>query len=396
MYLISELAAKAGISRTTLLYYEKLGLIQGKRLSNGYRQYTERDMQRLFLIQQLQSAGLTLKECQTCLDAKLDKSVLSDRLVLLNEEIEQKIQARDLLLGLLGERSQREMHSVMSESAPDEHLSWLSQQGFDEKEALRIKWLSKDMNEHDKYMQDFMTVFETLERWGPGNDAGTLKAISQLPKNTQTLLEIGCGKGTSTTLLAEQTEAQITAVDNEPSAIERLKQKLSNSELSRRVTPINASMTSLPFEPESFDVIWAEGCVYIMGMEKALKEWKPLINDSGLLIVSDLVWLTKSPDPEVEQFWLSDYPDIQTITTREAQFAQAGYELISQFSLGVDAWQNYWLPLAERVKELEPIMQDSQAIIDIKREIGVYEKSAAKDFTYQYFILRKMESRKEE
>ncbi|MDG3086161.1 MerR family transcriptional regulator [Vibrio hannami] len=389
MYFISELAAKAGISRTTLLYYEKLGLIQGKRLSNGYRQYSERDMQRLFLIQQLQSAGLTLKECQTCLDAKLDKSVLSDRLVQLNEEIAQKIQARDLLLGLLGERSQREMHSVMSESAPEEHLNWLSQQGFDEKEALRIKWLSKDMNEHDKYMQDFMTVFETLERWGPGNEAGTLKAISQLPENTQTLLEIGCGKGTSTTLLAEQTETQITAVDNEPSAIERLKQKLSHRELSHRVTPVNASMTSLPFEPQSFDALWAEGCVYIMGMEKALKEWKPLIKDSGILIVSDLVWLTETPDPEVEQFWLSDYPDIQTISTREAQFAKAGYELISQFSLGVDAWQNYWLPLAERVKELEPIMQDSQAIIDIKREISIYEKSAAKDFTYQYFILRK-------
>lgn len=245
------------------------------------------------------------------------------------------------------------------------------------------------MNEHDKYMQDFMTVFETLERWGPGNEAGTLKAILLLPQNTQTLLEIGCGKGTSTTLLAEQTEALIIAVDNEPSAIKRLKQKLSDSELSRRVTPVIASMTSLPFEPKSFDVLWAEGCVYIMGMEKALKEWKPLINDSGILIISDLVWLTETPDPEVEQFWLSDYPDIQTITTREAQFAKAGYELIFQFSLGVDAWQNYWLPLAERVKELELIMRDSQAIIDVKREISIYEKSAAKDFTYQYFILKK-------
>ncbi len=389
MYLISELAAKAGVSRATLLYYEKLGLIQGKRMSNGYRLYSERDIQRLFLIQQLQSAGLTLKECQTCLDAKLDKSVLSDRLMQLNEEIEKKIQARELLLSLLGERSQREMHSVMSESAPEAHLHWLSQQGFDEKEALRIKWLSKDMNEHDKYMQDFMTVFETLERWGPGSEAGTLKAISYLPQNTQTLLEIGCGKGTSTTLLAEQTDAKITAVDNEPSAIERLQQKLVKSGLSQNVTPVNASMTTLPFEPKSFDVLWAEGCVYIMGMEKALNEWKPLIKDNGILVVSDLVWLTETPEPEVEQFWLSNYPDIQTITTRATQFAQAGYTLISQFSLGIDAWQNYWLPLAERVKELEPVMPDSQALIDIKQEIGIYETSAAKDFTYQYFILKK-------
>lgn len=57
MYLISELAVKAGLSRTTLLYYEKLGLIRGQRLDNGYRYYNESDLQQLFLIQQLQSAG---------------------------------------------------------------------------------------------------------------------------------------------------------------------------------------------------------------------------------------------------------------------------------------------------------------------------------------------------
>lgn len=388
MYLISELAAKAGISRTTLLYYEKLGLLQGKRLNNSYRQYDERDVQRLFLIQQMQSAGLTLRECKACLNAKLDKAVLSNRLVLLNEDIEQKIQARELLLCLLGERSQKEMHNSMSNQAPEEYLNWLSQQGFDEKEALRIKWLSRDMNEHDKYMQDFMMVFNTLERWGPGNEAGTLKAISNLPKNIKKLLEIGCAKGTSTILLAENTQAEITAIDNEPSAIEQLQQKIHSCNLTNRVTPLNASMTSLPFEPKSFDVLWAEGCVYIMGMEKALKEWKRFINDNGILIVSDLVWLTDAPDPEVKQFWLSDYPDIQTITTREAQFSKAGYELINQFSLDVDAWQNYWLPLAERVKELEPTMPESRVFSDLKKEINIYEKAAAKEFTYQYFVLR--------
>lgn len=75
------------------------------------------------MIQKLQSAGLTLIECQTCLDAKLDKSVLSDRSVQLNEDIEQKAQARDLLLGLLGERSQREIHSIMSKRVPEEHVN---------------------------------------------------------------------------------------------------------------------------------------------------------------------------------------------------------------------------------------------------------------------------------
>ena len=102
MYLISELAANLGVSRTTLLYYERLGLVTGQRLDNGYRYYSEGDLQRLILIQQLQSAGLSLKECQECLQAKLDKSLLESRLNQLNEEIEKKQHARELLMALLG------------------------------------------------------------------------------------------------------------------------------------------------------------------------------------------------------------------------------------------------------------------------------------------------------
>lgn len=167
MYLISELAAKVGVSRTTLLYYERLGLVTGQRLDNGYRYYSEGDLQRLILIQQLQTAGLSLKECQECLQAKLDKSLLESRLNQLNEEIEKKQHARELLMALLGKGSQRELHQSLGKNAPNAYLNWLHVQGYSEKEALRLKWLSKDMNQHDTYMQDFMTVFETLERWGP-------------------------------------------------------------------------------------------------------------------------------------------------------------------------------------------------------------------------------------
>jgi len=53
VYRISELAKLVGLSRTALLYYEKLNLISAKRLENGYRVYSERDAQQVRLIQQL-------------------------------------------------------------------------------------------------------------------------------------------------------------------------------------------------------------------------------------------------------------------------------------------------------------------------------------------------------
>ncbi len=38
---ISELARRCGLARSTLLYYEKLGVISGTRAANGYRHYDE-------------------------------------------------------------------------------------------------------------------------------------------------------------------------------------------------------------------------------------------------------------------------------------------------------------------------------------------------------------------
>ena len=390
MYLISELAAKLGVSRTTLLYYERLGLVTGQRLDNGYRYYSEGDLQRLILIQQLQSAGLSLKECQECLQAKLDKSLLERRLNQLNEEIEKKQHARELLMALLGKGSQRELHQSLGKNAPNAYLNWLHAQGYSEKEALRLKWLSKDMNQHDTYMQDFMTVFETLEQWGPGSTQDSLKALSLIsPDSISQLLEIGFGKGLSTILLAENSRAHITAVDNEPMAIEHLHQRTQSLKLEERISSVCASMTELPFKEKSFDAIWAESCVYIMGMENALKQWKPLLKDQGMLMVSDLVWLTDTPDDDAMKFWLADYPDISSIPERLKLFKQQGYEVMEHFSLDVAAWKNYWLPLQQRIEGLKPSMPNSQAIVDIEKEISIYEKSAAKDFTYQYFVLRK-------
>lgn len=42
----------------------------------------------------------------------------------------------------------------------------------DEKQAFYFKWLSKDMNEHDQYMADFMQVYQPLDRWGTVAAAG--------------------------------------------------------------------------------------------------------------------------------------------------------------------------------------------------------------------------------
>ncbi|WP_117232570.1 MerR family transcriptional regulator [Vibrio maerlii] len=387
-YKISELAEQVGLSRTALLYYEKLNLITGTRFANGYRTYSDKDVQRVRLLQQLQSAGLTLKECKACLEAEIDRELLSQRLKSLDEEIEQKQRARNLLAAMLGEGDSKAWHESASQVAPDAHIEWLVKQGFEEKEALRLKWLSKDMNQHDAYMSDFMQVFETLDRWGPGSSEETLNALKAVPSHPHQILEIGCGKGLATTVLASNTDAHITVVDNEQSALDRLEQRFGELELADRLTSVAASMTELPFTDEKFDLAWAEGSAYIMGVTNALKEWRQVISTDGYLMLSDLVWLTDKPSDKVKVFFASEYPDMQTVNTRREQIGQAKYQLIADFTLTTEAWKNYYQPLKVRALELLQEKPQSQAIKDIITEVELYEQHLG-EFGYQMFVMQK-------
>lgn len=388
MYQISELASLAGISRTALLYYEKLNLISAKRLGNGYRVYDEKDLQQVRLIQQLQNGGLTLSECKSCLESKLDRSMLNSRYIALKREIEKKQRSLMLLEGLLGKSTCKPWHETLSDIAPDAHLDWLKVQGYDEKQALRIKWLSKDMNEHEKYMQDFLSVFEALESWGPNSAIDTSKAFGCLKRSPEKILEVGCGNGNSTITLATLSDAQILATDNEQSALGRVDEKITRQNLSSRISTQCISMTELNFLDASFDLIWAEASIYIMGVESALSKWKALLKDNGAIVFSDLVWLTDSPSHEPCEFWKGEYPDMQTVEARLAQVAAAGYRVEHSFTVSEQAWRDYYEPLQKRLDDTKSTLGCTQAFLDIQKEVNLYKKYLG-EFGYQFFIAEK-------
>lgn len=63
MYTIQEVSKKTGLTAHTLRYYEKEGLISGvERSSGGIRQYSDEDMEALWLVCCLKNTGMSLKE----------------------------------------------------------------------------------------------------------------------------------------------------------------------------------------------------------------------------------------------------------------------------------------------------------------------------------------------
>ena len=65
---IGELAKRTGLTRDTIRFYEKHGLIESRAStaqSNNYRDYAEEAAERLVMISEARSIGFTVAELQT-------------------------------------------------------------------------------------------------------------------------------------------------------------------------------------------------------------------------------------------------------------------------------------------------------------------------------------------
>ncbi|WP_245579508.1 MerR family transcriptional regulator [Aliagarivorans taiwanensis] len=91
MITVTDLARRCGISRATLLYYERQGLIAPKlRSANGYRWYGESELTRLQTIVAYRSYGLSVASINSLLNrqASTDQAkVLREHFELLETEI---------------------------------------------------------------------------------------------------------------------------------------------------------------------------------------------------------------------------------------------------------------------------------------------------------------------
>jgi MerR family transcriptional regulator, copper efflux regulator len=97
--LINELSKRTGITAHTIRFYEKSGLIKGKRdeniKTNKYFHYDEETVEKLELVRDAKSIGFTINEISQLMDAWYsNKMSIDDKLAVLDEKlqsIEEKI-----------------------------------------------------------------------------------------------------------------------------------------------------------------------------------------------------------------------------------------------------------------------------------------------------------------
>lgn len=105
---IGEMADATGLSRDTLRFYEKRGLLRARRSANGYRDYPPEAVEWLRYIRLAQSLGFALVEIEADLPLLANPDASSEQLraalARKLEDIDRRIEGLQALRGELARR----------------------------------------------------------------------------------------------------------------------------------------------------------------------------------------------------------------------------------------------------------------------------------------------------
>ncbi len=172
MLTVTQLAQRFGISRATVLYYEREGLLRpAHRTENGYRWYGDAEMERLRSILAYRSFGLPVTKISDLIergDRATQGQILRDQFAALEQEIAKLRKQQNAIVKLLeqsdlleneminkdrwveimratglSENDMENWHKQFEKMEPDAHQEFLESLQIDANEIAEIRTWSK-------------------------------------------------------------------------------------------------------------------------------------------------------------------------------------------------------------------------------------------------------------
>ncbi|MFD4861849.1 bifunctional class I SAM-dependent methyltransferase/N-acetyltransferase [Streptomyces atratus] len=252
-------------------------------------------------------------------------------------------------------------------------------------------------NDHAVRFEAFFSLHHNLPRQSPGSDATTRRMLGltgPLPRRPR-VLDLGCGPGRAALLLAAEAGAEVTAVDLHEPFLDELREAAEARGLGDRINTVRADMAELSgpdFPDGSFDLVWAEGSAYIIGFDTALRDWKRLLAPGGSLVVSECVWTTDAPTDEARAFWEQE-TSLRPVAANTAAAVAAGYHVLGVQVQPDSDWDEYYVPLAERVEAADTSAPGMEWALAASREELAMRRDHGTEYGYACYVLRPADPR---
>lgn len=243
----------------------------------------------------------------------------------------------------------------------------------------------------------FFTLHHRLPRQSPGSDATTrrlLAAAGPLPDRPRAL-DLGCGPGRAALLLAAEARAEVTAVDLHQPFLDELREAAGARGPGDRIRTVRADMGDLTgpeFPAGSFDLVWAEGSAYCIGFATAVRDWQRLLAPGGAMMISECVWTTDTPSAGARGFWDRD-GSLRTLPETTAVAVAAGCTVAEVLVQPDSDWDEYYVPLAERVRSAGPTAPGMEWALAATREELAVRRDHAAEYGYAAYVLRPADPR---
>ncbi len=151
-------------------------------------------------------------------------------------------------------------------------------------------------------------------------------------------------------------------------------------------------MNELDFPASSFDLIWSEGAIYIMGFANGLHKCRPMLKPGGYLMFSEIVYFKEDCPDDLISFWKQECPEMTTVKENLKLIEGAGYRVIDHFPLPEQAWwDSYYTHLEKRVIDFanRPLSDEERDFLQETRfEIELFRKYGNL-YGYEYFVMKK-------
>jgi len=248
-----------------------------------------------------------------------------------------------------------------------------------------------DVMQDEKY---FYELFRSLPRGGPGDNKSTRKAFSYLKglPSEPFILDLGCGYGVQTLELARISKGKIIALDNYQPFLDGLLQQAKKEGFDTRVFTKNQSMLEMDFKPETFDVVWSEGAIFVMGFRNGLEKCHQILKNKGFFVVSEAVLLLPNLPKPLQIFWDDIYPEIKDVQGNISLIEKEGFTVVSHFTLPKLCWTDFYSQMNKEIAKLKrKYPNDNNALCvfeKCEKESTMYDMYSDY-YGYEFFIMQK-------